>query len=103
MGGEHQRKHRRGRKRCRVLGGENNVKAALAALEKKGVPIHQALKDGIIKIYSYTSDEQGLRHPLLEKGASDVDETDALFMFGACASLVSYIVGRGRRAGLIGA
>lgn len=63
--------------------------------------IHQALKDGMSKIYGYTSDEKGIRHSLLEDSDAKVDETDALFMFGACASFVTYLIGKGRTAGLI--
>ena len=36
---------------------------ALRALEKRH-PIHGALREGFNKLYGYTSDEQGIRHPL---------------------------------------
>lgn len=61
-----------------------------AELEKK-VAIHGALKNGIGSFYGYTSDEQGIRHPLLEDPQTKVDEIDALFMMGACAAFVSYL------------
>jgi hypothetical protein len=38
---------------------------------------------------------------LLEAGAPAVDETDALFMIGACAAFVSYMINKVRTAGLI--
>ncbi len=63
--------------------------------------IHGALKSGIKSIYGYTSNEQGIRHPLLEKDAPNVDESDALFMLSACAAFVSYLVGKARSAGLL--
>ena len=46
-------------------------------------------------------DEKGIRHALTE-GKADVDMDDAVFMIGACASFVSYLVGKARAAGLIG-
>ncbi len=72
---------------------------ALKALEDR-VGIHPALKAGFQKIYGYTSDEGGIRHALLEDDRK-VDIEDAVFMIGACASFVSYLVGKARKAGLI--
>jgi hypothetical protein len=59
------------------------------------------MKSGFGSLYGYTSDSQGIRHALLDKDAPDVDEADALFMIGACAAFVSYLVNKGRAAGLI--
>jgi len=63
--------------------------------------IHGAMKAAFNSLYGYTSDEQGIRHALLEAGAPAVDETDALFMMGACAAFVSYLINKARRAGLL--
>ncbi|CAA2136703.1 hypothetical protein HYPP_00104 [Hyphomicrobium sp. ghe19] len=73
---------------------------ALKLIEKKKT-IHPALKTGFQNIYGFTSDEKGIRHALLEKSASDVDEADALFMIGACAAFVSYLVAKARAAALL--
>jgi hypothetical protein len=73
---------------------------ALAKLETSA-GIHPALKAGFASIYGYTSDSQGIRHALLDQGAPHVDEADALFMIGACASFVSYLIHKARAAGLI--
>ena len=67
---------------------------ALKSLEKEGVLNHRALKEAFSKLYGYTSDENGIRHALLEEGAADVDLDDAVFMFGACASFAAYLVNR---------
>lgn len=67
---------------------------ALKALEKRGY-IHPSLKAGFEKLYGYTNDESGIRHAILEAEVK-VDETDALFMLGACASFVSYLIARSR-------
>jgi hypothetical protein len=67
----------------------------------KSASIHGALKAGFNSIYGYTNDEKGIRHSLLDSSAPKVDETDALFMIGACASFVSYLIGKARVAGLL--
>lgn len=72
---------------------------ALARLEQK-ISIHPAMKKGFTSLYAYTSDEGGIRHALLEDAAK-VDETDALFMFGACAAFVSYLLNKARVSGLL--
>jgi hypothetical protein len=59
----------------------SSLSKALAQLERSAT-IHGAMKKGFLALYGYTSDEHGVRHALLEAGASAVDETDALFMIG---------------------
>ena len=80
--------------------GANALEPALRKLEETAA-IHAALKKGFGAIYGFTSDEKGIRHPLLDGDAAKVDETDALFMLGACASFVSYLINKGRAAGLL--
>ena len=70
---------------------------ALDSLEKAGLLNHPALKKGFEKLYGYASDEEGIRHALLEKGTSDVDVDEAVFMFGACASFAAYLVNKHRQ------
>ncbi len=84
---------------ARVLGSAAALGSALARLEKSA-KIHPALKNGFGNLYGYTSDERGIRHPLLDDPAK-VDETDALFMIGACAAFVSYLINKARTAGLL--
>lgn len=54
------------------------------------------MKKGFLALYGFTSDEQGIRHPLLDKNAAQVEETDALLMIEACAAFVSYLINRTR-------
>lgn len=63
---------------------------AIKSLEKQG-KLHPALKDALSKLYGYTSDEQGIRHALLEKTTSKAGMNEAVFMLGACASFASYL------------
>ena len=73
----------------------NTLKPALATLEKAG--LHPALKEAFNKLYGYTSDEQGIRHALLDKDSADVNVDEAQFMFGACASFAAYLINRNRK------
>jgi hypothetical protein len=85
---------------ARVLEPDGDFSKALAKLEAK-TNIHGALKRGFTAIYGFTSDQEGIRHALLEKGAPDVDEVDALFMIGACSAFISYLINKARLVGLI--
>ena len=67
---------------------------ALDALKQKGVLKHSALQGAFRKLYGYTSDEQGIRHALLNEGEADVDLDDSIFMFSACAAFAQYMVNR---------
>ena len=84
----------------RVLEPSGDFGKALAKLEAK-VRVHGALVSGFKSIYGFSSDEQGVRHPLLDKEAPAVDEADALFMIGACAAFISYLTNKSRAAGLL--
>ena len=53
--------------------------------------IHPALAEACKKLYGYTSDEDGIRHAALEDDAP-VDQAEAVFLLGTCASFVSYLV-----------
>jgi hypothetical protein len=78
----------------------NALGPALSKLEKSAY-IHGALGAGFRSLYGFTSDEKGIRHPLLDKPGAQVDETDALYMLGSCAAFVSYLINKARQAGLV--
>ena len=86
---------------ARVL--SEDAKATLAPavqqLETK-LGMHPAFKRALVALYGYTSDEAGVRHSLLED-ETRVDMHDALFMLGACASFVTFLIGKGRTAGIV--
>lgn len=85
---------------ARLLEPHADLSRALAKLERSA-KIHGAMKSGFLSLYGYTSDEEGIRHALLEQDAPSADETDALFMMGACASFVSYLINKAQSAGLL--
>jgi hypothetical protein len=80
---------------CRTLDPSAELSRALARLEQS-IAIHPAMKRGFTSLYGYASDENGIRHALLENGKANVDEADALFMLGACAAFVSYMINKSR-------
>lgn len=71
---------------------------ALDSLERAGLLKHNALKEGFKKIYGYTSDEEGIRHALLDQSKADVSLDEAVFMFGACASFAAYLTRNHQKA-----
>lgn len=67
-----------------------SLTSALASLEKRQT-LHPALKEAFRKLYGYTSNEQGIRHALLDRSEANVGMDEAVFMLGACASFTSYL------------
>lgn len=78
----------------RLAPGSDTLGTALHVLERHG-HLHGGLKRAFAALYGYASDEEGVRHALALREAPQVDEADALFMLGACASFVSYLLARG--------
>ena len=78
---------------AKVIGGDKKgtLTSALKKLESEKLLSHNALSESFQKLYGYTCDENGIRHSLLENGAANVGEEEALFMFGACASFCGYL------------
>lgn len=54
--------------------------------------VHPALKSAFSALYGYTSDEEGIRHAMLE--SSSVDFDDARFMLIACSAFTNYVQGK---------
>ena len=69
----------------------NTLGAALGEIEKAG-HLHPALKNGFSSLYGYTSNEEGIRHALLDGETANVSEADALYMLGSCSSFISYLL-----------
>ncbi len=63
---------------------------ALQSLEAQG-HLHPALKQAFSNLYGYTSDEQGIRHALLEESIPRPRLDEAVFMLSACAAFASYL------------
>jgi len=78
----------------RISPEERSLGKALSKVERTG-HMNGRLKAAFEKLYAYTNDERGIRHSRLYEDIQ-VDEADALFMFGACASFISYLIARER-------
>ena len=63
---------------------------ALNSIDKDD-SLHPGLIEACKRLYGYTSDEQGVRHALLDRKVSRVGRDEAVFMLGACASFASYL------------
>ena len=72
---------------------------AIDSLLENGVLKHPALARAIKSLYGYTSDEEGIRHALVFADKANVDMKEAMFMFGACASLAAYLANVCRERG----
>ena len=72
------------------------LEPALKALEGAKT-LHPALKQAFSKLYGYTCDEQGIRHALIDNPQANVDQDEAVFMLGACASFSSYLARKYQR------
>ena len=70
--------------------GARTLGPALASFEQRK-QLHPALKEAFNKLYAYTSDQQGIRHALLDREAAEVGMDEAVFMLGACASFAGYM------------
>ena len=70
---------------------------ALAILDNK-VKFHGAFKSGLLSLYGYTSDVDGIRHPILEEKDIGFDETK--FMLVSCSALVNFLIAKAEKAGL---
>jgi len=78
-------------------GSSTTLGPALSSLKNCGLLQHKALEKAFQQLYGYTSDEQGIRHALLEKDAADVRLEEVMFMFGACASFAGYLTQKQRQ------
>ncbi len=72
------------------------LEPALRSLEEAG-GLHPALKRAFSSLYGFASDEQGIRHAEVFRNAK-VDQDEAVFMLGACASFSSYLARKHRRS-----
>jgi hypothetical protein len=72
----------------------NGVSDALDRISEKS-PMHRALKASFKSLYGYTSDENGIRHSLLEE--SNIGYEEAAFMLVACSAFASFLIAKSIR------
>ena len=71
------------------------LESALKSLERAN-GLHPALKKAFSSLYGFTSDEEGIRHALIDSPQANVGLDEAVFMLGACASFSSYLARKHR-------
>jgi hypothetical protein len=79
-----------------VAGDSATLGEALKTIGKSGA-ISPMLKAAMEKLYAYTNSEGGIRHANVFEDKANVDEDDALFMLGACASFVTFLLAKNTR------
>jgi hypothetical protein len=80
---------------------KSDAQGLSGALEElsKNAEIHGALKAGFIKLYGYTSDEDGIRHAILDQPNVGFDE--AKYMVVSCSAFVNYLIAKAQKAQLL--
>jgi hypothetical protein len=75
---------------ARIVSGNDKATLgeALKSLERSN-KLHSALKDGFSKLYGYTSDENGIRHAMLDE--PNLNQADAKYFLLSCTSFVNYL------------
>lgn len=84
---------------CVAITGKKTLGQALKKLEDAGLRIHPVLKEGWLKLYGWSSDDDGIRHGGIE--APDADQPLAKYMLVTCSSFVSHLIELGRKTELI--
>ena len=77
--------------------GSQGLEGALTELSKH-IEIHGALKSGFIKLYGYSSDEDGIRHAILDQ--PNIGFTEAKYMIVSCSAFVNFLIAKADTAGL---
>jgi hypothetical protein len=57
------------------------------------------MRQGFLSLYGYTSDEDGIRHAILDESTVGFDE--AKFMLVSCSAFVYFLIGKAEAAGLL--
>lgn len=74
------------------------LEKALSKLDSV-VHFHGAFKAGLLSLYGYTSDENGIRHAILEE--ADIGFDEAKFMLITCSALVNFIIAKAAKYKLL--
>jgi hypothetical protein len=72
---------------CFKASGLREFEKAIKALQSQ-IGLHGALRTGFMNLYGYTSNDQGIRHALMDE--QNLDFEDAHFFMIACAAFVNY-------------
>ena len=76
----------------RATGSEKGTLGALLKAFQGKTNLHPALKEAFLKLYGYASDEDGIRHGMIDSDKTDFH--DAKFMLVACSAFINYVKGK---------
>lgn len=71
---------------------------AIKKLEDNGIQLHSTIESAWNKLYGYASDEDGIRHSLLNQ--PNITFGSAKYMLGSCSAFVSYLLDLARDANI---
>lgn len=60
--------------------------------------LHPALERGFKQLYGYTSDDDGIRHALMEDSTCDFE--DAKYMLVSSSAFINYLIVKANKAGI---
>ena len=78
---------------CKIICEEptTTLTKSLEIIQRRGkVKVHRHLNEAFQKIYSWTNDDGGIRHPLTDE--PNIDREDAQFMLIACSAFINYLI-----------
>jgi hypothetical protein len=84
----------------KLISGSNSqgIDGALDKLAQK-TDIHGGLMSGFKKLYGYSSNENGIRHAILEQPS--IGFAEAKYMIVSCSAFVNYLIEKADEAGLL--
>jgi len=73
-----------------IVGKSNATLGDALKILEKSHNLHPSLKEGFIKLYGYTNNEDGIRHAIFDK-EPDLTIHDAKFFLLSCTSFINYL------------
>jgi hypothetical protein len=78
---------------CKIIADDENASLGIALdIVEEQVDLHGALRSGFGSLYGWTSQEDGIRHAMMEK--PNVDFHDAKYMLVTCSAFINYLTGK---------
>lgn len=85
---------------AKIIGSKDGdgISIALKVLTEKA-NLHGALRSAFEKLYGFTSDDNGIRHAMIDDPSAGIDE--AKYMIVSCSAFCSYLLGKAQSANLL--
>ena len=85
---------------CKIIAQSDKATLGPALdIVKAKVDLHPKLQEGFKALYSYTSDDHGIRHAL--KDDAEPEAEDARFLLVTCSGFVNYLIEKARKNDLL--